>query len=449
MALTRGGMPIPDTMYANAGDASIAYQVFGSGKHRVIALPGVISNVDLIWEWPPTHHFFERWASFATVAHFDKRGTGCSDRVAGAASVDERMEDFQVVLDAVGWDRATVYGLSEGGPLACLFAATYPERTESLILQGSMARFTRAPGYEFADDRETFDRNCGAWVDAWGTPETWTVATFVQSQLGDEAYLRWLNRFERASSTPANLRAMMTLNAEIDVRHVLPTISVPTLVLHARQDRAVSIEHGRYLADHIPGAQLVEYNGEHIPTLAGVDETLDAVERFVTGELHSPAADRVLATILFTDICGSTERAAMLGDRGWHALLDRHDESLRVVLARHGGVEVNTTGDGLLATFDSPARAVRCASDMTDAARAMGLGIRAGVHTGEVERRASDVAGIAVHIGARVAALAGEGEVLVSGSVPPLVVGSGLDFADRGEHELKGVPGHWRVFSLA
>jgi class 3 adenylate cyclase len=242
--------------------------------------------------------------------------------------------------------------------------------------------------------------------------------------------------------------ATMALNADLDVRHVLPAIRVPTLVVHARQDRAFPIELGRYLAANISDATLVEYDGEALPLLAGVDQFMDATERFVTGTVHRPAADRVLATVLFTDISGSTERAAVLGDRDWKSLLDRHDEALRDVLARHGGVEVHTTGDGMLATFDSPARAVRCASDMIQAAQATGLAIRAGVHTGEIERRGQDVAGIAVHIAARVAALADAGEVLVSGTVPPLVVGSGLDFADRGEHELKGVPRVWRLFAV-
>jgi class 3 adenylate cyclase len=229
---------------------------------------------------------------------------------------------------------------------------------------------------------------------------------------------------------------------------VLPAIGVPTLVVHARQDRAAPVEFGRYLAANIPGATLFEYDGEAFPCLVGVDEYMNAIERFVTGTVHRPAADRVLATVLFTDICGSTKRAAALGDRDWKSLLDRHDEALRDVLARHGGVEVTTTGDGMVSTFDSPARAVRCASDMIEAARTTGLEIRAGMHTGEIERRGQDVAGIAVHIGARVAALAGAGEVLVSATVPPLVVGSGLDFADRGEHELKGVPGTWHLFAV-
>ncbi len=441
-------MRIPETSYATAGDAAVAYQVFGSGEHRVVGVPGVVSNVELEWEFTPSHHYLERWGSFATVAHFDKRGTGCSDRIVGAASVEERMEDFRVVMDALGWERATVFGLSEGGPLACLFAATYPERTERLILQGSFARLTQAPGYEIGSEHSFHDWFCNEWAARWGTPETWTVAVFCQSQAGDEAYLRHMTRVERMSSTPANLRAMMALNGEIDVRHVLPTIRVPTLVVHARQDLAVPIEHGRYLAAHIPGARLFEYDGEHFPDLVGADESLDAIEKFVTGTVHRPLSDRVLATVLYTDICDSTARAATLGDEKWKALLDRHDEELRAVLARHGGVEVNTTGDGLLTTFDSPTRALRCAKDMVDAARATGLDIRAGAHTGEIERRGRDVAGIAVHIGARVAARAGAGEVMVSGSVPPLVVGSGLDFTDMGEHELKGVTGAWRLYAV-
>jgi class 3 adenylate cyclase len=270
----------------------------------------------------------------------------------------------------------------------------------------------------------------------------------VPSQVGDEGFLRWAQRFERQSSTPQNMLAVMALDAEMDVREVLPAIRVPTLVVHARQDLIVHVEHGRYLAENIPGATLFEYDGEHLPALVGVDETMDVIEEFVAGAVHRPAGDRVLATVVFTDICRSTEQAAALGDHEWKAHLDRHDDVLRAVLARHGGIEVTTTGDGMLASFDSPARAVRCASEMIEAARATGLEIRAGVHTGEIERRGDDVAGIAVHIGARVAALAGAGEVLVSGAVPSLVVGSGLDFADRGEHELKGVPGTWRLFAL-
>jgi class 3 adenylate cyclase len=441
-------MPIPETSYAMAGDAAIAYQVYGSGEHRVVFVPGVFSNVELFWEWAPFHRYFERWGSFATVAQFDQRGTGCSDRIQGAASVEERMEDIRVVMDAVGWERAMIYALSQGGPLACLFAATYPERTESLVVQGSFARLVRAPGYEIGLERAAYDRFCAAWAARWGTPKTLSIPLILPSQLGDEAFLRWCMHYERLSMTPQTLLASMALNADIDVRQVLPAIRVTTLVVHARQDRAFAVEHGRFLAANIPGATLFEYDGEAVPFLVGVDEQMDVIERFITGAVRRLAADRVLATVLFTDVVGSTERAAALGDRDWKALLERHDEVLRDVLARHSGVEVTTTGDGMLATFDSPARAVRCASDMIQAADATGLAIRAGVHTGEVERRGQGVAGIAVHIGARVAALAGAGEVLVSGTVPPLVVGSGLEFADRGDHELKGVPGTWRILAV-
>jgi class 3 adenylate cyclase/alpha-beta hydrolase superfamily lysophospholipase len=440
-------MPIAETGYAMAGDAAIAYRVGGAGKHRVVAVPAAPTNLELLWEWAPSRRYFERWGSFATVAAFDQRGSGPSERIQGAPSVEERMEDIRVVMDAVGWERATINATAQSGPLACLFAATHPERTESLILHGSFARRLRAPGYEIGIDRADYDRFCAAWAARWGTPKTLSVPLLAPSQVGNEAFLRWWMRREQQSSTPQNLLAIMALNADLDVRHVLPAIRVPTLVVHARQDRAVPVELGRYLAANIPGATLFEYDGETLPYFVGLDEQMDAIERFITGTVHRPPADRVLATVLFTDISGSTERAAALGDRDWKALLDRHDEVLRDVLARHGGVEVHTTGDGMLATFDSPARAVRCASDMIQAAQAIGLAIRAGVHTGEVERRGGDVAGIAVHIGARVAALAGEGEVLVSGTVPPLVVGSGLDFTDRGEHELKGVPGTWHIYA--
>jgi class 3 adenylate cyclase/alpha-beta hydrolase superfamily lysophospholipase len=441
-------MPIPDTLYAKAGDAAIAYQAFGAGERRVVFVPGTLSNLELSWEWAPFHHYFERWGSFATVAAFDQRGTGGSERIQGPSSVEEQMDDIRVVMDAVGWERATIIANAQGGPMVCLFAATYPERTEKLIVQGSFARVVRAPGYEIGMDRADFDQFCADWAARWGTPETLGVPLWAPSQVGDEAFLRWWLRFERHSSTPKNVLAVLALTAELDVRQVLPAIGVPTLVVHARQDRAVPVEFGRYLAANIPGATLFEYDGEALPLLVGVEEQMDAIERFVTGTVHRPAADRVLATVLFTDICGSTERAAALGDRDWKSLLGRHYEVLRDVLARHGGVEVDTTGDGMLATFDSPTRAVRCASEMIDGARETGLDIRAGAHTGEIERHGNDVAGIAVHIGARVAALAGAGEVLVSGTVPPLVVGSGLDFADRGEHELKGVPGTWHVFAV-
>jgi class 3 adenylate cyclase len=442
-------MPIPDTRYAKVGESSIAYQVYGSGPHRVVAVPGAVSNVELEWEWSPSHHWLERWGSFATVVQFDKRGTGCSDRIAGAASVEDRMEDFHVVMDAVGWDRGTVYGLSEGGPLACLFAATYPERTERLVLQGSFARLLWAPDYEIGTAREVYDSFCREWAARWGTPETLSLPVFSHCQVGDAAYLQFLNRFERLSSTPANVLATMALNAQIDIRQILPVIGMPTLVVHAHQDHAVSIEHGRYLAAHIPGARLLEYDGEHFPTLVGVDEVLDAIEEFLTGRQPTVEPDRVLATVLFTDIVGSTRQAADVGDRRWREILDRHDALVDRALERHRGRKVNPTGDGMLAVFDGPARAVRCGLAIRDGVGALGLQVRAGAHTGEVELRGNDISGVAVNIGARVAALAGPSELLVSRTVTDLVAGSGIDFEDRGDHELKGVPGKWRLFSVA
>jgi pimeloyl-ACP methyl ester carboxylesterase len=357
-------MPIPDTSYAMAGDAAVAYQVFGSGEHRVVWLNDSAGNVEVSWEYPPNHYYLERWGSFATVALFDQRGTGCSERIQGAASIEDRMEDISVVMDAVGWERATLVGHGQGGTLACLFAATHPERTESLILRGSYARFIRAPGYDIGIDRAVYDQVFAAYAAHWGTAETPSVATLAPSQVGNEAFLRWWARFERLSSTPQNMLANAALNTDIDVRQVLPAIRVPTLVVHNRPP-GYPVELGRYLAANIPNATLFEYDGETWPFYVGVDEHMDAIERFVTGTVHRPPPDRVLATVLFTDICGSTERAAALGDRDWKALLDRHHEVLRDVLARHGGVEVDTTGDGMLSTFDSPARAVRCAARRT------------------------------------------------------------------------------------
>jgi pimeloyl-ACP methyl ester carboxylesterase len=347
-------MPIPETAYAMAGDSAIAYQVFGSGEHRVVALTAVISNIELFWEWAPAHYWFERAGRFATVTWFDKRGTGCSDRIPGAASVEERMEDVRVVMDAVGWERATIIGFSDGGPLACLFAATYPERTERLILLNTFARWVRTPGYEIGPDRSAYDEFSAAWAAGWGTPETPAVAAFAPSQVGDEGFLRWVQRFERQSSTPQDMLAIMALDAEMDVREVLPAIRVPTLVVHARQDLVVDVEHGRYLAANIPGARLFEYAGEHLPVLVGVDDSLDVIEEFVTGAVRRTAGDRVLATVVFTDICRSTERAAALGDHDWKSLLDRHDDVLRAVLARHGGIEVTQPVTGCWRASTAP-----------------------------------------------------------------------------------------------
>jgi pimeloyl-ACP methyl ester carboxylesterase len=436
-------MEVPETRYADAEGAAIAYQVYGSGSVNVVAVPPAASCVERLWDWESAHHYFERWGAFARVAHFDKRGTGYSDRVAGPVPFDQRMDDIRAVMDAAGFDRAAVFGLSEGGPLSMLFAAAHPERASALVLQGTSPQFGGDPEY-----REIVEQFIDAWVDGWGTESSLTPSMFCPSMLDDAPWLRQLRSYEMASATPSSLRTLMTWNLDIDVRHVLPAITCPTLVLHARGDRVAPIDRGRALAGQIAGAELFEYDSDdHFPCFDAVDEQLDVVERFLTGELRGGPIDRYLATVAFTDVVGSTARAASIGDRGWRTLLDHHDRVVRGLIDDHRGVLVNTTGDGVVATFDAPGRAIACAEQMCEAAASMDLPIRAGVHTGEIERRGADIAGIAVHIGARVAALASAGEVLVSASVPPLVVGSGIEFADRGEHELKGVPGLWRIYA--
>jgi pimeloyl-ACP methyl ester carboxylesterase/class 3 adenylate cyclase len=440
---------IDPVRYALAGDCSIAYQVYGDGPVPVIGIPGAASSVELVFEWAPGMRYFERLGTFATVAMFDKRGTGGSERIIGAPSVEERVEDVHAVMDAAGFERAAIWGLSEGGPLAVLFAATYPERTTGLILQGSFARLPIAPDYQIGWSPEVIESFIDYWSSGWGTPETATVQLACPSQLGDAELLRFLNRYERASATPSTLRAVLALALDIDVRHILPTVRCPTLVLHATRDALVPIALGRYLAEHIGGAEWVPYEStDHFPNLDGVDAHVDAMEEFLTGQISTASSDRVLATILFSDIVGSTDRASELGDRRWRAVLEQHDQLMGREIDRHRGRWVKSTGDGCLATFDSPARAIRCAHACVEGMNKAGIDIRTGIHTGEIELRGADIAGMAVHIAARVAANAQPGEVLISSSVPPLVVGSGLRFAERGLHELKGVPDEWSLYAL-
>jgi class 3 adenylate cyclase len=443
-------MTIPETRYARSGELTIAYQVYGSGGVDVIATPPSVSNIEVLWDWPPLHRYFERWGSFARVAQFDKRGMGLSDRVGGRLfALEERMEDFHAVIDAAGFEAAAIFGLSEGSPMALLFAASYPERTRALVLQGGYARMLSGSDYTAGVDAKLFDQFVDLWTSKWGTPDTITQALFFPSQVGDAEHLRWTNRYERQSCTPAALRALMELEREIDVREVCSAIRCPTLVLHNRHDRLAPIEDGRWLAEHIPGARLVEFDGgDHFPGLELADEQLDVIEHFLTGELRETPTDRALTTVLFTDIVDSTAQAASVGDARWRSTLDRHFGTLRGELTRHRGREIELTGDGLLAIFDSPTRAIRCARGMVEETGRTGPVIRAGLHTGEIERRGANVAGIAVHIAARVMALANANEVLVSAAVPPLVLGSGIEFADRGDHELKGVPGKWHVAAV-
>ena len=361
--------------------------------------------------------------------------------------MDDQIDDLLAVLDAIGSSSAAIFGMSQAGPMAILFAASYPERTRAIVLYGSYASPRQRDGYPWGRSPEWMDDYGRQIDDAWGTGIF--LPQVAPSRVADEPFRRWWGKYERLSHGPGNALAYFRMNAQIDVRAILPTIQVPTLVLHRRDDSYRDIGHARYLAEHIPGAKLVELQGiDHLPYLGDADSILDEVEEFLTGVRPPPERDRVLATVLFTDIVGSTERASEIGDRAWKQLLERHHALVRAELSRYRGREVDTAGDGFLATFDGPARAVRCATAIVDAMPAIGLEVRAGVHTGEVELMGTNVGGIAVHIGARVAALARPSEVLVSATVDALVAGSGIEFADRGEVSLKGVPGLWRLYSV-
>ena len=381
---------------------------------------------------------------------FDKRGTGLSDPVSGVATLEERMEDVRAVLDAGGSQQAALFGLSEGGPMSLLFAATYPERTTALIMFGSFARLMPAPDYLWELREEFGGAVCGSPTHSKTTgAKAGRSHCSCPASPGRRMSQRMLGMFERAAASPAMVRALQQFNLEIDVTQVLPLIGVPTLVLH-RSDDLIPVELGRYLAEHVPGARFVELAGnDHMPWLGDSDAVVDEVEQFLTGARHAAEPDRVLATVLFTDIAGSTERAAQLGDDRWRALLDSHNQLVRRQLAAFRGREVKTLGDGFLATFDGPGRAIRCACAIREDVGSLGIGVRAGVHTGECEVIGADIGGMAVHIGARVVAQAAPGEVLVSSAVRDLVVGSGIEFADRGTHELKGVPGEWQLLAVA
>ena len=443
-------MDVPETRYAKSDGIDIAYQSFGEGDVTFVAVPPIVSNIELVWEEPGWARFLRRLGSFCRVIHFDKRGTGMSERTIGNPTLEQRVDDLRAVMDAEGVERAVIGGLSEGGLMSAYFAATAPERTIALILEDTFARLTSTDGYEIGATSEVFGQVMDAWAATWGTPETMTLSLFAPSKAGDADFLRWLNRFERLTVSPGGLRAMMALNEELDIRAVLPSINVPTLVLHRTGDFAVGVDHGRYLAEHIPGATLIELPGiDHLPWLGDSDAILDEIEEFITGGRRDIETDRILATVLFTDIVGSTERATQLGDRKWRDVLDDLDHLVGQRMDRYRGRLVKSTGDGHLALFDGPARAVKCATDLCGAAKGLDLQIRAGVHTGEVELRGDDVGGIGVHIGARVGALAGPSEVLVSRTVTDLVAGSGIEFADRGEHALKGVSGRWQLYAVS
>jgi class 3 adenylate cyclase len=435
--------------YARSGDVNIAYQVVGNGPRDLVVVWGWASNIEVMWEEPSIARFLTRLSSFARLILFDKRGTGLSDRVPDSdlPILEVRMDDVRAVMDQVGSERAALLGISEGGCMCALFAATYPERTSALIMAGSFARRTQAPDYPWAPSETDIQALIEEFQRDWGGPVGFELR--APSMLHDARFRQWWSRFLRMGATRTGIVTLTRMNAKIDIRHVLPAIRVPTLLLHSIGDRAVDIGGSRYMAEQIPGAKLIELPGrDHLPFLSDADRVLDEIEEFLTGIRHSAEPDRALATVLFTDIVGATERAAQLGDRRWHDLLDSHNTVVRRELARFRGREINTAGDGFLATFDGPARAVRCACSILDGVQAIGLDVRAGLHTGECEIMGDDVGGIAVHIGARVAALAGPGEALVSSTVKDLVAGSGLSFRDRGSTALRGVPGEWHLFAV-
>jgi class 3 adenylate cyclase len=439
-------MPVvPETRYARAGDVHIAYQVVGEGPDLVY-IPPQLQQVEHLWAEPRVAAFFERIARFSRLILFDRRGTGLSDPIASATTLEDQMEDVSAVLDAVGSQEAALFAQSEGAAMAMLYAATHPERTRALVLYAGMARMTGAPGYEWPGTPAEREQRIAEIFAAWGQGSR--LDRLAPSAAGDVALQRWFARLERLSASPGSLRLLFDIAGATDVRDVLPSIAAPTLVLHRRGDQVIDVRHSRYLAEHIPGARYVELEGRDNLLVVGDSERILAeVERFLTGAHTPPEVDRVLATVMFTDIVGSTETAARIGDRAWRALLARHDELSRGQLARFRGRAVKSLGDGFLATFDGPARAIRCALELREAVRELGVELRAGLHTGECEAIGDDVGGLAVHIGARVGALAAPREVLVSNTVKDLVVGSGIGFADRGEHALKGVPGTWRLWA--
>jgi class 3 adenylate cyclase len=440
-------MTPPETRYARSGDVRIAYQVVGNGPFDLVFVPGYVSNMDLYWDGPVWSHFFSRLAAFSRLILFDKRGTGLSDRMAGVATLEERMDDVRAVMDAAHSERAALYGVSEGGPMALLFTATYPDRTRALVLYGSYAF------HPLTLSAENIDQHIAMIDRTWGSGE-YTAQSFVPRTSADETFWRSLARFERQGASPSAAAMIVKMQFQTDARHILPTIRVPALVLHRVGDPRITVDAGRYLAAHIPGAKYVELPGiDHNFLLTGerdiADRVVDEIEEFLTGSRGSDVeADRVLATVMFTDIVDSTKRAGELGDREWRALLDRHDETVRQQIARFRGHEVKNLGDGFMATFDGPARAVRCAAAISESVRPFGIAIRSGLHTGEIEMKRDDIAGIAVHIAARVAAEAEPGETVVSSTVRDLVAGSGLRFQDRGSHPLKGIPDEVHLYRV-
>jgi class 3 adenylate cyclase len=439
---------VPETKFVRAGETDIAYQVFGRGPTHLVIVNGWFTNIDVVWELPEYARCLDRIATFARVVMFDKRGTGLSDRVSTVPTLEERADDIRAVIEAVDCDVAAVAGIGDGAAIATMFAATYPERVSHLILGMCVAKATRDESQPWGFDRATIDVLAEMVQSSWGTGRLASI--LAPSMADDERFLAWFRRFERASATPNAAAAMLRWNFNLDVRSILPTIQAPTLYLHRRDVTLVDARAARWMAEQIPGARYVELPGADIFMIVGDSDALvDEMEEFVTGEHARRDTDRVLATVLFTDIVGSTRKADQLGDEKWRYLIDAHHGEVRRLITRFNGREIDTAGDGFLITFDGPARAVRCATAIRDAVRDLGIEIRAGIHAGEVELRGDSIAGLAVHIGARVAALAGPSQVLASSTVKDLTTGSGIAFVDHGVHELKGVPDEWRLYEVA
>ena len=433
-----------ETRYARCGNLYIAYQVVGEEPPDLVFVPGIVSHLEYQWDDPLQAAFFRRLASFSRLIRFDKRGTGLSDRVERMPTIEERMDDVRAVMDAVGSERAAILGLSEGGPMGIVFAATHPDRTSKLILWNTAPRLRWVPGISEERRQEIVDARLRQYEEEWGTGSM--VELFVPSAAADPSFRDWWGRFERLSMSPGAAVEAARVNFEIDVRDILQSVRVPTLVIHHEGD-IFPREVSRYLADQIPDARHVELPGSDHFAWREEDGVTQELQEFLTGERSAPETERILATILLTDIVRSTDRATELGDHRWRELLDRHDALVERVLGRFRGRLVDKTGDGVLATFDGPGRAIRCATTITESVRGIGLEVRAGLHTGEVEIRGDRLAGIAVHIASRVSNLARPNELLVSSTVKDLVAGSGICFTDRGSHVLKGVPGEWRLFA--
>lgn len=437
----------PETKYTTSGSVNIAYQIFGQGDVDLLVVPGWVSNIDTFWEEPSVVRFFERLADFTRVILFDKRGTGLSDRVTETPTLEERMDDVRAVLDAVGSDRAALLGYSEGGPMCALFSVTYPQRTRALIMIGSYPKMLASDDYLFGRSVAEHAEFLSRLRHEWGGPVG--LDRRAPSRIHDSRFCRWWAKFLRTSASPSTALALSTMNAEIDIRHLLSSIQVPTLLIHAKGDRTIDVRASRFMAERIPNSRLVELDSDdHLPFADPADDILVEVEEFLTGTQAARSANRVVTTIMFTDIVGSTKLAAEMGDLRWRDLLEAHHSAVRHELAVYRGKEIKSTGDGFHAIFDGPARAIQCGCAIRRAVKPMGLTVRVGLHTGECEIRGDSIEGLAVHLAARVSGFANADQVVVSQTVKDLVAGSGLKFEDLGLQSFKGVPDAWRVYGV-